>query len=289
MQSSGEQVCSSDDCISHETLSYEQQQQQKKKPSVSFWICYCDKLQPCCWALSMERLPLLPYKIAINSGIRHDDRLWWETLSDGNSESPVCWYCAQALRVEHRLWWDFTCYCTLWCHDKNYVSCLRFSWGTSDDLLMKKMAEMLAFLVPLLVPYRAAWITQFKPPISMILVLVVCGSEPVSFSYQLSQSLIWNDHTSRRPLTPKGIPRKKYITHFQILSVVHQHIDMKMEMGFSSLQVRMAPSLMSFKWMGTLCKTLFWKTVATFFKWSVRLDRSTHTGIREWFSQARMA
>ena len=24
-------------------------------------LCYCDKLQPCCWALSVERLPLLPY------------------------------------------------------------------------------------------------------------------------------------------------------------------------------------------------------------------------------------
>ena len=23
-------------------------------------VCYCDKLQPCCWALSVERLPLLP-------------------------------------------------------------------------------------------------------------------------------------------------------------------------------------------------------------------------------------
>ena len=47
-------LVSSDDCVSHETWSYEQ-------PVCPF--CYCDKLQRCCSALLVERLPLLPREL----------------------------------------------------------------------------------------------------------------------------------------------------------------------------------------------------------------------------------
>ena len=51
-------VCSSDDCIWHETLSEEQ-------PNSVCPFCYCDKLQPCFWALLVERQPLLPWEVVV--------------------------------------------------------------------------------------------------------------------------------------------------------------------------------------------------------------------------------